>query len=267
MIRFLIVQIAVHVVMFGSAVAGQQETGLRFGYLDDPGSALILLADVKGHFKSEQVTVTLIRYTSTQEILTALGSDAIQAGSVPLEEALRAVSTGKRLKIISGGGTPKGGDDLLKELVPSYQSDYRTREIVTVAQEGLGKKAAVQLVAALIRSHVSLQHEERKEWPSIREKLTQTPVAGSIIFDPNPDFYRFEALWKELRLQRPEMRRDHLAGAVYEEIYCDALDRVLVEGDLNDPTLQQLFKKAICVPDCCPANTGKLFNLQGGVTQ
>jgi hypothetical protein len=266
MIRQLFIQFTVLAVLFGIAVAGQQETGIRFGYLDTPGSALILLAEAKGYFKSEQLTVTLIRYTSAPDLLTALGSGDIQAGSLSLEDALRAVSAGKRLRIISGGGTPKG-DAALKDLDPSVQSNLGSREIVTVAQEGLGKNAAVRLVTALIRSHLSLLHNECTEWQAIRNILAQIPVAGGYRFDPNPDFYRFEALWKELQLQRPEMRRDYLAGAVYEEIYCDALDRVLVDGDLNDPTLKELFKKAICVPNCCPANTGKLFTTQKGVTQ
>jgi hypothetical protein len=52
------------------------------------------------------------------------------------------------------------------------------------------------------------------------------------------------------------MKRDFLANHVYEEIYCDALDRLLL-GHI-DPILQQLFSKAICTPNCCPASASKL---------
>jgi hypothetical protein len=71
-------------------------------------------------------------------------------------------------------------------------------------------------------------------------------------------------IWQGLGLQDAAMSRDFLASHVYEEIYCDALDRLLLGP--TDPVLQGLLGKAICTPNCCPANSGRIISLQGGST-
>jgi hypothetical protein len=267
--RHLLILTGTLTLLCGSPVIAREPTSLRVGYLDDPGSALVLLADARGLFRTEQLQVTLTRLASPDEGLAALESGVIQAATLPAATALRAISRGSELKIIAAGGTPKDGG-LLAEVNQGLQLEQQQREIVTVVpgKKGApGKTEAVQLVSALIRAHQAMQHDEQQAWRLIGKKLTKPAVTASFTFDPNPDYYRLATLWQGLGLQRPEMARDFLAGHVYEEIYCDALDRIIVDSDLNDPVLQQLFRKAICVPNCCPAFTGKLFTIQGGTAQ
>jgi hypothetical protein len=115
---------------------------------------------------------------------------------------------------------------------------------------------SIHFVSALIHAYQTLQRNENQSLKIIRKSLKLPASSDAFIFDPNPDFYRFEALWKELGLQHPDMRRDHLASHVYEEIYCDALDQAL-DNHPNDPILQKLFSKAVCTPDCCPVKKDK----------
>lgn len=252
-----------------TAAAGEPPTAIRIGYLDAPGSALMLLADAKGYFRAEQLQVTLVKFKQAGEGLAALEAGKIEVGAFPAADVLSAVSRGMELKVISGGGAPKA-DNPLAEADRTLPGPLQPKEILTVANatpSGIGKIVATRLVAALIRSHQYLQHNEPQAWRIIGKRLTQHPKAQTYSFDPNPDYYRLEPLWNGLGLQRPEMGRNHLAGHVHEEIYCDALDRIIVDSDLSDPVLQKLVRKAICVPNCCPANTGKLFANQKGVTQ
>jgi hypothetical protein len=253
-------------------VSGAQITGrITFGYTDNPGSALVLLAEEGGHFRAEHLQpVILHEFSDSAAGVEALVSGKIDVGAFRIEDVLRAIAAGKELRIIAGGGTPQVAGPLA-ELDEVTQSEMRLREIVTVVRGGEnspGKNVTVQIVSALIRAHLALVHSEKRERRHIFRKWeSRSPEAGTYLFNPNPDYFRFDAVWKELKLQRPEMRRDHLANHVYEEIYCDSLDRIVIDGDLSDPALQQLIRKAICTPNCCPANTGKLTTIQGGIAQ
>jgi len=241
------------VLLCGTANAGQKAYHLRFGYLDDPGSALVMLAAEHGYFKGERLSVTLVKYNSAGEGLTALAAGKITAGAFPAGDVLRAIADYENLQIIAGGGTPKPGE-LQAELDRSAQKELQESEVVTVTRSGKNagdKETAIRLVKALIRAHQQLQQHETKSLQSIKHHFSHQPLPGACSFDPNPDYYRFAAIWENLGLQRPDMRRDHLADHVYEEIYCDALDRVL-DADPQNELLQKLSSVAVCTPDCCP---------------
>jgi hypothetical protein len=253
----------------GKTATGQTQETISLGYLDSPGSALVKVAANKNYYTVEGLSIELKTYGNAAEGLTALNAGAIQVGAFPAAAVLRAISQGSSLKIIAGGGTPKDRS-LLAELDQEQQHEHRAQEIIVVVRDSqptLTKTEAIKLVTALIRAHQALHHNELPAGQPVKSGTKISSYTEEYLFDPNPDYYRLEPLWQELGLQRPEMRRDHLAGHVYEEIYCDALDRIIVDGDLNDPVLKKLFKKAICVPNCCPAYTGKLFTIQGGTTQ
>jgi hypothetical protein len=253
----------------GITATDQSPAVIRFGYLNDPGSALVQAAASKSYFTVEGLSLELLPYGNTADGLAALESGAIQVGAFPAAVVLQTISNGGNLKIIAGGGTPKDRS-LLAELDQDQQLEHRAQEIIVAVRDtppALTKTEAIKLVTALIRAHLALHRNELPSGQQVQDTPTIHQNREAYLFDPNPDYYRLEPLWRELGLQRPGMRRDHLAGHIYEEIFCDALDRIIVDGDLNDPILQKLFKKAICVPNCCPAYTGKLFTIQGGNTQ
>ena len=79
--------------------------------------------------------------------------------------------------------------------------------------------------------------------------------ARDIVYN-NPDYWRLERIWRSLGLQSAAMKRDFLSNHVYEEIYCDALDRLL-DGSPDDQVYKALSGKAVCTPDCCPKKAAK----------
>ncbi len=253
LIRRLLIFLTLGTLLCGTANAGQRSFQLRFGYLDDPGSAPVLLAAEHGYFKRERLSVTLVKFDSVDKGVAALAAGKIEAGAFPAGDVLRTIAGSGDLQIVAGGGTPMPGE-LLAELDRSAQSELRAREMVTVINSGKTagtKETATRLVKALIRAHQQLQQHETKSLQSIKHHLSHQPLPGAYRFDPNPDYYRFAATWEDLGLQKPGMRRDHLNSHVYEEIYCDALDRALDEDPQNE-VLQKLSSVAVCIPDCCP---------------
>jgi hypothetical protein len=250
-IVIIFVTLLVSLMLCGYAVPGMALTGrpLRLGYLDSPGSALCRIAAQKGHFREEGLQVELVKYTDSGKGLEALETGVIDVGVFAVGDSLQAIAGGKSFRIIAGGGTPIK-DTPLAELDREFQTENESRGVLVLIPPtwpNAEKGTIIQLTAAWIRAYRSQQQQL---------SASSGRSGKQVHFDPNPDYWRLERIWHSLGLQDAAMKRDFLANHVYEEIYCDALDRLLL-GHI-DPILQQLFSKAICTPNCCPASSAKL---------
>lgn len=235
---------------------------MRLGYLVHPGSALIMIAESKGYYREEGLNVELVRFDDPAKGLAALEAGLIDGGAFPAAETLRVIARGKGLRIITGGGT-KLQDNPLAELDDALNAEAENRGIVVSLSPtwpNSGKEQLVKLTAALIRAYRS--HLQTFADPLLRgARLDKT-----VHFDPNPDYWRLARIWRLLGLQEAAMRRDFLANHVYEEIYCDALDRLLDDA-ADDPVFKDLSSKAVCTPNCCPVKETKSNRNEGGKKQ
>jgi hypothetical protein len=246
--------------MAGPGYAAQPLAVVRFGYLEQTGSALFLIAKAHRLFRAEGLDLVPVRFRDSASGEEALVAGRIDAGAFEVGTILDAIGNGHPLRIIAGGGVDASAG-LLEEL----DAEREDRGIVIVAGEGpraLDKTTLVKITSALIKADLMLQNHPAKAWSTIARH--RPGKQRSFRFDPNPDYWHLADLWKRHGLQAREMPRDFLANHVYEEIYCDALDRLVLGDGTDDPALQKLVSKAVCVPNCCPANTGKLFTIKGG---
>lgn len=237
------------VLFFTTPLEASTARTVRLGYLDTPGSALCRIAAAKGHFREEGVQVVLVKFSESSKGLEALESGAIDVGAFSAGDSLRAIAGGKNFRIIAGGGTPIP-DSPLAELNDTLLAENESRGVLMLippSWPNAEKGTIIQLTAALIRAYRTHQ-----------QQISSSPSRSvkQLHFDPNPDYWRLERIWHALKLQDAVMKRDYLANHVYEEIYCDALDRLLL-GPI-DAILQQLYSKAVCTPNCCPASAAKL---------
>ncbi len=226
---------------------------VRLGYLDNPGSVLCQIAAAAGHFSEEGLQVELVAFADSASGLAALESGAIDVGAFAVGDSLRAIAAGKGFRLIAGGGTPLHGNPVAEQS-NSFQVEEESRGVVVVIPQNWSvaeKGTIIQLTAALIRAY-----RTSRNFTAVASLPIGSRPDSTFRFDPNPDYWRVEKIWSGLGLQNLTMKRDFLANHIYEEIYCDALDRLLL-GDI-DPVLQHLFSKAICTPNCCPANAAKL---------
>lgn len=245
------VALVVSLMLCGHAVPSMALTGrsLRLGYLDSPGSVLCRIATQKGHFREEGLQVELVKFSDSGKGLEALETGSIDVGVFGVGDSLRAIAGGKNFRIIAGGGTPIRNSPLV-ELDDELQTENVSRGdlvLIPPSWPNAEKGIIIQLTAAWIRAYRTYQQQISTSY---------SRSGKQVHFDPNPDYWRLERIWHSLKLQDADMKRDYLANHVYEEIYCDALDRLLL-GHI-DPILQQLFSKAICTPNCCPASATKL---------
>lgn len=237
--------------------AAQTAAAIRLGYLDQTGSAVVLLADSASLYKEEGIEVKPVRFDDSAAGLAALAAGRVDIGAFAVGETLKAIARGDRLRIIAGGGTDQTGT-LLDDVDASPRLEREERGIVVTASELPGapdKEALAKLVTALIKAHVMLHNQPARAWGSI---AGQSPGKGQgFRFDPDPDYWRLAGIWKRLDLQAAGMPRGFLADHVYDEIYCDALHDLSEEEGEPDPVLKKLAEKAVCPPDCCPAGKKK----------
>lgn len=222
---------------------------VRLGYLDQPGSALCRIAAAQGHFREEGLQVELVRFADSASGLSALQAGRLDVGVFAIAETLRVIATGTGFRIIAGGGTQAFNNPLV-ELDDTLRAENEGRGIVVLTAAGgpaTGKETLVRLTAALIRAYRT-QRLHLQTGPASLDR--------SVHFDPNPDYYRLERIWRGLGLQDSALPRDYLASHVYEEIYCDALDR-LRDNAADDLVYQELSGKAVCTPDCCPLTAAR----------
>lgn len=254
---------ATFTLVFAAVCMASEIRVFRLGYLAEPENTLCVVGAEQGLFSRSGLEVALVRFHDPAGVLEALANGDLEAGALPADEALKAIARGVDVRIIAGGGTELGNESDSKGmeegepgsvvLIPGRLSAPRDKSTVT------------RLTTALIRAY---QYLARQQWNLAQREVQTQPGSTRVTFNPNPDYWRLERLWQRLGLSDPAQPGDFLANHVYEEIYCDALDQILDDSDLDDPVLKQLFDKAVCVPNCCLANTGKLFTtLQGGNTQ
>lgn len=239
---------------------------LRLGYLDHPGSALCLVAAAKGYFRAEGVAVRVERFDDTAGGLAALTAGKIDLGAFAVGETLREIADGRGVRIIGGGGTLLAVDPLA-ELDEAAAWELENGGIVVVVAEeprAPGKETMTRFVTALIRAHQALEKDPPGTLRRVARQISQPADAGAVHFDPSADYRRMERLWRSGGFQGERRPRDFLSRHVYEEIYCDALDRLVDRDGLKDEVLRKLFREAVCVPDCCPADSRKQNKTKGG---
>jgi hypothetical protein len=227
----------------------------RIGYVDNPGSGLVLLAASGDEFGAVGLKARLVKAASAESALKLLKSGVIDAAAVDALSALREISVDGRIAIFSGSGyLPKGE---LDELVADAPDNALPGRIVVVALRDrlLQERQFFNPAAdALIRAYGRYYRAPGTALADIRTLLSAASAGGAMpVFDPNPGYDSLARLWKELGLQRQGQPRDYLATHVNEEYFCDALYQLL-DRLPKDPALNQLLNRAVCPPDCCPVN-------------
>jgi len=233
------------------AHAASTSAAVRIGYMDTSGSGLVLLASAWNSFNDEGLRAEMVKVASPESALALLNSGTLDAVAVDALFALRTISDNDRIVIFSGSGHLSRGswDELVTEPADSAQPG---RVVVVALRERLARERHLfnPIVYSLIKAYSRYFQKPETALAAIRPLLGLAATAHPV-FDPNPGYDNLARLWKEQKLQRQGQPRDYLSNHVNEEYFCDAL-YVLLEQTPKDPGLNQLLKRAVCPPDCCP---------------
>lgn len=235
--------------MAGAALGAEDALlPLRIAYLDDPGSAPILLAAGGAKFREAGLVPTLIRVESAGAAWLLLHNGQADVVAVDALSALDEISRDGRLALFSGSGHlgERQPEDGVVDAPPA-------RIVLVALRERLVRERLLfnPVVEALVRAYC---HSIR--WPDSLLPVLATLHDGSggkgrmLKVDPNPGYDGLARIWKERGLQRLGQPRDYLSSHVNEEYYCDSL-YLLLDRAPDDPDLRQLLHRAVCVPSCC----------------
>jgi NitT/TauT family transport system substrate-binding protein len=126
-----------------SATAAATPVTVKFGQVGSVSDAAIFIADAKGYFKEQAITLEAVPFTSAALMVAPLGTNEIQAGGgAPSAGLYNAVDRGVRLRIVADKGslTPGHGYEVVivrKALADKVKSakDLRGLKISIAARD------------------------------------------------------------------------------------------------------------------------------------
>jgi hypothetical protein len=261
-LRMICLALLLNLVWGATAHTASTSATVRIGYIDTPGSGLALLAAARNAVNGEGPGIEAVKVVSPESGLSLLNDGALDAVAVDALSALREISANDRIAIFAGSGYLSSGPP--NELEADASDKALSGRIVVVAlrQRLVNEQRFFNtFIHALIRAYSNFSQNQEAALAAIRPYLKSTAAVDThSVFDPNPGYDGLARLWKVQGLQRQGQPRSYLSDHVNEEYFCDAL-YLLLEQTPKDPGLNQLLKRAVCPPDCCPV--GKKASAQG----
>jgi len=93
-----------------SATAAPSPVTVKFGQVGSVSDAAIFIADAKGYFKEQAITLEAVPFTSAALMVAPLGTNEIQAGGgAPSAGLYNAVDRGVQLRIVADKGSLTSG--------------------------------------------------------------------------------------------------------------------------------------------------------------
>ena len=188
-ITFSIALVFIALLVIGSASAGifefkgEGEGTIRIGYLPSDHDAALFVADARGYFEKEDLTIDLIKYNNGNELMKAMESDEIDVGYVGVAPALYSIGNGGNSIIISSAQNEGSG------LVVSADSQ------ITSAADLAGKNIAIpgegsiqELLLSYYLNENGISNKDLKiknvKAPKMNEALANGEIAGAMTFQP-----------------------------------------------------------------------------------
>lgn len=222
---------------------------LRIAYLDDAGSALILLAAGGDEFRDVGLVPTLIKVESAGAAWRFLRNGQADVVAVDALSALDEISRDGSLVLYSGSGhlgEQRTDGEGVVDAPPA-------RIVLVTLRERLVRERRLfnPVVEALVRAYCRSIRKPDSLLPVLATLRNGSSVGERVLVaDPNPGYDGLDRLWKEQGLQRRGQPRDYLSSHINEEYYCDSL-YLLLDRSPEDPDLRRLLSRAVCVPNCC----------------
>ena len=188
-IAFGIALVFIVLLAIGSASAGifeflgEGEGTIRIGYLPSDHDAALFVADAKGYFEKEDLTVDLIKYDNGNDLMKAMENDEIDIGYAGVAPALYSIGNGGNSKIISSAQNEGSGLVVSENSQISSASDLVGKKI---AIPGEGSIQELLLSYYLKENGISNKDLKIKNYkaPQMNDALKNGEIAGAMTFQP-----------------------------------------------------------------------------------
>ena len=175
-ITFVLVLALAAFLVMGTASAGLfdflggGDDTVKIGYLPSDHDAALFVADAKGMYADNNITVELVQFNNGGDLMTAMASGDVDVGYVGIAPVLSSVSAGVPAKVISAAQTEGSGIVVTDDSHIHFASDLKGKTIATPGE------ASIQhvLLSYYLKQHgLSLDdiNESAMKVPSINDAL------------------------------------------------------------------------------------------------
>lgn len=162
---------------------GEGEDTVRIGYLPTDHDAALFVADAKGYFEKEDLTVDLIKYNNGNELMKAMENGEIDVGYVGIAPALYHIGNGAKAKIISSAQNEGSGIVVSENSGISSVSDLSGKSIATPGEGTIQELLLSYYLKENGMKPSDLKISELKA-SSMSDSLKNGQIDGAVTFQP-----------------------------------------------------------------------------------
>lgn len=175
--------------MIGSVSAGifefkgEGEDTIRIGYLPSDHDAALFVADAKGYYEKEGITLDLVKYNNGNDLMKGMKDGEIDIGYVGIAPALYYIGNGGTAKIISSAQN-EGSGLVVNPNSGIYSASDLSGKSIAIPGEG----SIQELLLSYYLKENGLSNKDLKistnKASSMNDALNNNEIDGAMTFQP-----------------------------------------------------------------------------------
>ena len=188
-IAFVLVLALAAFLVMGSASAGLfdflggGDDTVKIGYLPSDHDAALFVADAKGMYKDNNITVELVQFNNGGDLMTAMASGEVDVGYVGITPVLSSVSKDVPVKVISSAQIEGSGIVVTDASGIHSAADLKGKSIATPGEASIQHALLTYYLSKNGMSVDDLNVSAMKV-PSMNDALKTGQIDGIVTFQP-----------------------------------------------------------------------------------
>lgn len=188
-ITFVLVLALAACLMVGAVSAGffdflgGEGDSVKIGYLPSDHDAALFVADAKGMFKDNNITVELVQFNNGGDLMTAMASGEVDVGYLGITPVLSSVAKGVPVKVVSSAQTEGSGIVVTKDSGIKTPADLKGKSIATPGEASIQHALLVYYLNQTGLTVDDLNVSAMKV-PSMNDALKTGQIDGIVTYQP-----------------------------------------------------------------------------------
>lgn len=162
---------------------GGEGDSVKIGYLPSDHDAALFVADAKGMFKDNNITVELVQFNNGGDLMTAMASGEVDVGYLGITPVLSSVAKGVPVKVVSSAQTEGSGIVVTKDSGIKTPADLKGKSIATPGEASIQHALLVYYLNQTGLTVDDLNVSAMKV-PSMNDALKTGQIDGIVTYQP-----------------------------------------------------------------------------------
>ena len=162
---------------------GGEGDSVKIGYLPSDHDAALFVADAKGMFKDNNITVELVQFNNGGDLMTAMASGEVDVGYLGITPVLSSVAKGVPVKVVSSAQTEGSGIVVTKDSGIKTPADLKGKSIATPGEASIQYALLVYYLNQTGLTVDDLNVSAMKV-PSMNDALKTGQIDGIVTYQP-----------------------------------------------------------------------------------